>query len=130
MAITFDPMTKIIQLDSFIVSERELWTAFVNWSVLVDNLKYGVGMLSVGGVSPIALYVYLGEGWKIRPKEDSGTTVITGNVLTSNGEHPVVATLGNWQTLVNMETPVQAVGINTNAQDLTGLAQAVWDYTK
>ncbi len=41
MAITFDPVNKIIQLDKFVVSEKELWTAFVNWSVLGDNLKYG-----------------------------------------------------------------------------------------
>lgn len=130
MAITFDPINKIIQLDEFTVSERTLWTAFVDWSVLGDNLKYGVGMLQVGGIAPVALYIYLGEGWKIRPKESDGITTITGNLLTSDTSHPVTATVGNWQALVNMETPVQAVGINTNAQDLTGLAAEVWNYTR
>ena len=130
MAITFDPINKIIQLDKFTVSERELWTAFVDWSVIGDNLKYGVGMLQVGGVAPIALYIYLGLGWKIRPVEADGVTTITGNVLTSDSSHPVTSTVGNWNSLVNMETPLQAVGINTNAQDLTGLAEAVWNYTR
>lgn len=130
MAITFDPVNKVIQLDTFTVSEKELWTAMVDWSVLGDNLKYGDGVLQVGGLSPIALYVYLNNGWRVRPKEADGITTITGNLLTTEGEHPVIPTLGNWQSLVNMETPVQAVGINTNAQDLSGLVSDIWNYTR
>ena len=108
MAITFDPATKIIQLDTFTVSERQLWTAFVNWSVLSDNLKYGVGMTQIGGVAPIALYIYL-TGWRVRPIESDGVTTIEGNLLTTNGGSPIASTLGNWQVQVNLETPVKGV---------------------
>jgi len=108
MAITFDPATKIIQLDTFTVSERELWTAFVNWSVLSDNLKYGVGMTQIGGEVPIALYIYL-TGWRVRPIESDGVTTIQGNLLTTNGGSPIASTLGNWQVQVNLETPVKGV---------------------
>ncbi len=117
MAITFNPATKVIQLDSFSASEREIWTAMVNWSLQGDNLKYGVNIMQVGGEVPIALYVYLTNGWRIRPKEESGTTTITGNLLTSNGDSPIIPTLGNWNILVNMETPVQAVSIKASSTD-------------
>ncbi len=117
MAITFDPSTKIIQLDTFNVSEREVWTAMVNWSLQDDNLKYGVNIMQVGGEVPIALYVYLTNGWRIRPKEADGITTITGNLLTSNGDSPIVPTLGNWNILVNMETPVQAVSVKASNND-------------
>ena len=108
MAITFDAATKIIQLDTFTVSERQLWTAFVNWSVLGDNLKYGVGMTQIGGAAPIALYIYL-TGWRVRPIESDGVTTIQGNLLTTNGGSPIASTLGNWQVQVNLETPVKGV---------------------
>jgi hypothetical protein len=111
MAILFDPTNKIIQLDSFNVSERELWTAFVDWSVLSDNLKYGVGMTQLGGFVPIALYIYLELGWTVRPLEADGITTITGNLLVQGGGSPIAPVLGNFNSLVNMETPVQAVAI-------------------
>jgi len=119
MAITFNPIEKIIQLDTFTVSERELWTEFVNWSVLSDNLKYGVGMTQIGGAEPIALYIYLELGWKIRPMEADGITTITGNVLVQGGGSPITPTVGNWQTLVNMETPVKASAIEVGGSSLT-----------
>ena len=114
MAITFDPTEKVIQLDRLHVSEKQLWSAFVDWAVLADNLKYGVGMTQLGGFEPIALYVYLELGWKIRPIEQDGITTITGNVLVQGGGSPITPTIGNWQTLVNMETPVKAVAIEVN----------------
>mgnify|MGYP003633809614 FL=1 len=126
MAITFDPATKIIQLDTFTVSERQLWTAFVNWSVLSDNLKYGVGMTQIGGEVPIALYIYL-TGWRVRPIESDGITTIEGNLLTTNGGSPIASTLGNWQVQVNLETPVKAVlteGGGGGGSDFTAIEKA------
>jgi len=109
--ITFDPINKIIQLDRLNVSEREIWTAYVDWAVLSDNLKYGVGLTQLGGNAPVALYVYLDLGWKIRPIEADGVTNITGNLLTEDGSSPVTATIGNFNILVNLVTPVQASAI-------------------
>ena len=127
MAITFDPATKIIQLDAFTVSERQLWTAFVNWSVLSDNLKYGVGMTQIGGEVPIALYIYL-TGWRVRPVESDGVTTIEGNLLTTNGGSPIASTVGSWQVQVNMETPVKAVltegGGGGGGSDFTAIEKA------
>ena len=135
MAITFDPANKIIQLDSFAISEKQLWAAFVDWSVIGDNLKYGVGMTQLGGFEPIALYIYLELGWKIRPLEQDGITTISGNILVQGGGSPITPTVGNWQTLVNMETPVKAVAIEVNTSGSGNcptkedIADAVWNKT-
>jgi len=119
MAIAFDPLNKVIKLDTFLVSEKEIWTAYVDWSAQGDNLKYGVGMTQLGGEAPVALYIFLTLGWKIRPMEQNGTTVITGNISSLDKSSPITATLGNWQTLVEMETPVKAVAISSNTSGLT-----------
>lgn len=114
MAITFDPINKIIQLDSFIVSEKQIWSAYVDWSVLSDNLKYGVGLTQIGGFAPVSLYIFLQLGWKVRPQEADGITTITGNLLVEGGGSPIAATLGSFNVLVNMETPVLATAIEVN----------------
>jgi hypothetical protein len=140
MAITFDPITKIIQLDRFNISEIDLWMAYVEWSVLSDNLKYGVGMTQVGGFEPVALYIYLEQGWLIRPQEANGITTITGNVLVKDGGSPIAPTLGSFNILVNMETPVKAVALEVNTGGGSGgsavgptsaeIAESVWRYTR
>lgn len=117
MAITFDPVNKIIQLDTFSVSEREMWTAFVDWAVQSDNLKFGVGMTQLGGLAPVALYITLATGWRIRPLAQAGITSITGNVLTTEGTSPIEQAVGAVQ--VNLETPVKAVAISTGQSGLT-----------
>lgn len=115
MAITFDANEKIIQLDSYSVSSSELWTAYVDWSASFDNIKYGVFMTQIGGLAPIALYIYILDEWLIRPLEADGITTISGNILVEDGSSPIAPTLGNWQILVNMETPIQAVSINVSS---------------
>ena len=121
MAITFDTVNKIIQLDRYSVSVNELWTAYVNWSVLSDNIKYGELMSQIGGTPPIALYIYMENGWLIRPQELDGTTTISGNLLTHIGTSPIAKTLTSVNVLVNMETPVQAVSISTSSGGSGGL---------
>ena len=107
MAITIDPASRIIQLDSFTVS------------VLSDNLKYGVSLTQIGGFAPVALYIFLQGGWRVRPLEANGITTITGNLLVEGGGSPIAPTLGNFNTLVNMETPVLAAVIEVNVPVLT-----------
>jgi len=122
MAITFDPIEKVIQLDTYTVSERQLWTAFVDWSVEGDNLKYGVGMTQLGGEAPVALYIFLAEGWRVRPLSGAGITTITGNLLTTDNDSPIQQAVGAVQ--VNLETPVQAVAIEVGGSTSGGLTAA------
>jgi len=113
--ITFNPSTKIIQLDSFTVSEKQLWTAFVDWAVQSDNLKYWVGMTQIWWVAPIALYIYLELWWKIRPQEADWITTITWNLLVEWWWSPIAPTIWDYNILVNMETPVKASAIEVNS---------------
>jgi hypothetical protein len=136
MAITFDPENKIINLDSFTVSTNQLWTAFVDWSVLGDNLKYGSILRQLGGQVPVALYIFLQNGWRVRPRESNGVTTISGNLIVEEGGNPIAPTLGNFQVLVNLETPIQATAISVNGSGgvvdnslLTSLIQSIKDKT-
>ena len=132
MAITFDPSNRIVQLDSFTTSSSEIWSRWVDWAALSDNAKYGAVMSQLGGVAPVDLYIYMEGGWLVRPLEANGITKITGNVLVADGSSPIAATLGNWQVLVQMETPVKASAIEVNtgsgvtAQDKTDIVNQIY----
>jgi len=115
MAITFDTDNRVIMLDSFNTSASDIWTAWVDWAVQVDNLKYLPAFSQVGGVAPIALYLLLENGWRVRPQEADGITTITGNLLVQGGGSPITNTIDSWQILVNMETPVAAQAIETGS---------------
>jgi len=132
MAITFDPTNKVISLDVFAVSASQIWSRWADWVALSDNSKYMPAFSQLGGVAPVALYLYLENGWRVRPMEASGTTKITGNLLVQGGGDPVVPTLGNWNTLVNMEAPIAAqaisVGSGLSAAEQAQL-QSVFDIT-
>jgi hypothetical protein len=128
MAITFDTTNKIVQLDSTITSAAYLWSRWVDFVVLSDNAKFGEVFSQVGGVAPIDLYIFLENGWLVRPLEANGVTTITGNLLVQGGGSPVAPTLGNFNVLVNMETPVKSSAINVSESvvDLSAI-QAVVD---
>jgi hypothetical protein len=130
MAITFDAANKIIQLDTFSVSASEIWSRWIDWVVLSDNAKYLPAFSQLGGVAPVALYIYLENSWKVRPQEANGITGITGNLLVQGGGSPIAATLGTFQVLVNLEAPIaaQAIEVNTGSgvlsSDIADIAAA------
>jgi len=114
MAISFTASTKIIQLDSFTVSASEIWSRWIDWVATSDNAKYLPAFSQLGGVAPVALYIFCENGWKVRPQESDGITTITGNLLVQGGGSPIAATVGSFQVLVNLETPVSAQAIEVN----------------
>jgi len=119
MAITFDPANKRIILDSAAVTATELYSRWVDWMVLSDNAKYLPAFLSTGGDDlggglSIPPYVFLANGWRVRPMESSHNLTITGNLFVAGGGVPVVPTLGTFQVNVNYTVPVQAQGISTS----------------
>jgi len=115
MAITFDATNKVITLDSFLVSASEIWSRWIDWFVVSDNLKHLPAMSQIGGVAPVALYLYLDNGWKVRPQESSGQTTVTGNLLVTGGGNPFIPTVGAFDSQVFLETPVAAQAIEVTS---------------
>jgi hypothetical protein len=127
MAITFDPSTRRIILDSASVTATEIYSRWVDWAATGDNLKYGMAIRQVGsddlgdGLS-IPPYYFLQGSWRVRPMESDHTLTITGNLFVEGGGVPVVRTLGSYQVNVNYTVPVQAQGISTTG----GSGDASW----
>ena len=119
MAITFDPIAKRIVLDSASVTAEQIWSRWCDWATVSDNSKYGavlshVGGDDLGGGLLIPNYIFLNDGWRVRPMESSHNLTITGNLFVEGGGVPVVPTLGTHQVNVNYTVPVQAQGISTS----------------
>lgn len=119
MAITFDPATKRIILDSVTVTATEIYSRWVDWAAEDDNLKYGLVVRSVGGDDLggglfIPPYFFLQDGWRVRPIESNHDLLITGNLFVEEGGVPVVRTIGVFQVNVNYTVPVQAQAFSTD----------------
>lgn len=113
MAITFNASTKIIQLDSAIVSAATIWSRWVDWFCTSDNSKYLPAMEVIGGNQVdgsiyIPSYFYLLDGWRIRPMESNHNLEITGNIIVQGGGDPIVNTVGTYQVNVRFTVPVAA----------------------
>jgi len=130
MSILFNAAEKVITLDSFSVSASEIWSRWIDWSATGDNSKYLAAMSQVGGVAPIALYLYLENGWKVRPAEADGLTTVSGNLLVQGGGNPFLPTVGAYASQVFLETPVAAqaiaVGSGVTPQDIIDIGSEVW----
>lgn len=115
----FDPTQKRIILSSSYLSAVDLYSKWKEWARTGDNAKFYPALRVVGGdplggsryVSP---YVFLTNGWKVRPMESSHTLVIDGNLTDESGGDPVVPTLGAFNVLVQYTVPVQAQALATS----------------
>lgn len=137
MAITFDPANKRIILDSASVTAEEIYSRWIDWAVISDNVKYGefvtqVGAIELGGGLYIPNYIFLRNGWRVRPMEANHLLIITGNLFVEGGGSPVVQTLGAFNVSVQYTVPVQAQAMATSGSTITPqqVAEAVWDYQK
>lgn len=84
--------------------------------------KHTFPLLSVGGnpieapTKYIPAYIYLTNGWRVRPREASHTLNVTGGVLlVDGGGDPFVDTLGAYVVRILYEQPVQAIAVNQGA---------------
>lgn len=130
MAITFDPAAKRIILDSASVTAEYIFSRWEDWCATSDNAKYlpafsHVGGNDLGGGLFMANYMFLENGWRVRPMEANHTLIITGNLVVSGGGVPVVPTLGNFNVSTQYTVPVQAQGIATSGSTAAEIAAAV-----
>ena len=134
MAITFDGASKRIVLDSVSVAAAEIWSRWADWWQEDDNARWPLAFRQVGGDDlggglSIPPYLFLLNGWRVRPMESSHNLTITGNLFVDGGGVPVVQTLGTYQVNVNYTVPVQAQGIATSGStgpNSAEIAEAVW----
>jgi hypothetical protein len=122
MALSFDGPTKKITITT--VNEldvKDLWSRWVEWFLTGDNSKYGLAMRQVGGDdidvsagTSIPPYIYLLNGWKIKPREANHTLAVTnGILLVDGGGEPFIPTTGSYTVQINYQQPVQAITVAT-----------------
>lgn len=139
MAITFDGPNKRIILDSTSSSAATIWSDWVDWLASdTNNTKWLSAMRQVGGDDLgggllIPPYIFLLNGWRVRPMEANHTLIITGNLFVDGGGVPVVQTLGSYNVSVQYTVPVQAQAFSTEggiAPTTEQIAAAVWGYER
>ena len=138
MTIVFDASNKRIVLDSSSVTATEIYSRWVDWAALGDNLRHGmvvrqVGSDDLGGGLAIPPYYFLQGEWRVRPMEANHLLILTGNLFVEGGGQPVVNTLGAFNVSVQYTVPVQAQAFSTSGGGSSAtpsqIADAVWSYT-
>ncbi len=119
MAITFEPSTKRIVLDSTYVEVQDIYSRWKEWVRTGDNSKYlpafrVIGGDPLGGSLYVSLYCFLLNGWRIRPMESNHVLNIHGNISVDGGGDPVVSTLGSYNVLVQYTVPERAQAMATS----------------
>jgi hypothetical protein len=124
MALTFDGDAKLISLSAGTVSlgVRDLWSRWVDWFVSSDNGKYLPAFEQVGGQeidatagTSIPIYIFLSNGWRIRPQPADHTLVVSDGVLAvDGGGDPFVDPVGDHVVRINYQQPVQAITVSTS----------------
>lgn len=119
--MTFDGANKRIILDSTSVTASEIWSRYMDWLAAdSQNAKWGLAMTQVGGDELgsglyIPIYIFLQNGWRVRPMESSHQLMITGNLFVAEGGSPLVNTLGNYNVIAQYTVPVQAQAMATSS---------------
>lgn len=118
--MTFDGLNKRIILDSTSVTASEIWSRYMDWLAAdSNNAKWGLAMTQVGGDDLggglyIPIYVFLANGWRVRPMEANHQLTIVGNLFVAEGGSPLVNTLGSYNVIAQYTVPVQAQSMATS----------------
>jgi hypothetical protein len=125
MATLFDGINKLITLDTGTINLgiQTLWSDWVRWHSQSDNGKFLPAMRLLGGDTinltagtTIPFYVYLTNGWRIKPQEANHTLTVQGGILlVEEGGDPFVNTIGNFVVRVLYQQPMEAINIGVNA---------------
>lgn len=123
MGLIFNGSTKTITLTSGTVSlsVRDLWSRWVDWLLTSDNTKFLPAFSQVGGNdidinsgTKIPIYLFLINGWRLKPQEAHHTlNVGDGILLVDGGGDPFVNTTGNFMVRINYQQPVQAISFTS-----------------
>lgn len=76
--------------------------------------QVGGNVIDAGAGTSIPPYIYLLNGWRVKPQEAHHTLNVTGGVLLVNGGgDPFVNTTGSFIVRINYSQPVQAITVAT-----------------
>ncbi len=115
----FDGAERLITLGGdFDLDVKDMYSRWKEWLKDTDGAKTIIAFEAIGGndivvgVSQIPAYVYILNGWTIRPQEaDHTLNVINGILLRAGGGDPFEDTAGAWTVRINYQQPVQAISV-------------------
>jgi len=109
---------------------KDLYSRWKDWVKATDDARNAIAFLSVGGDpisagTEIPAYIYLDNGWRIKPQEaDHTLDVVNGVLLVDGGGDPFVDTTGAFTVRVNYQQPVQAISVGLTSEIEAGVTQA------
>lgn len=131
---TYDTTNKLFRLNTGVTTldaKTEFYSA-VKYDWLVDDelnkFRFpiiSIGGQDIGGGNSISPYYSLAYGWRIVPPEVDTNMTITGNIITVEGESPVIGTDGHYDTVVQYTVSSNSLTTTTGGGTLT--AQEVWN---
>jgi hypothetical protein len=84
--------------------------------------------IDAGAGTKIPIYIFLLNGWRLRPQEASHTLSVTdGIILVDGGGDPFVNTLSSYIVRINYQQPVQAISFATGGGS-GATPQQIWEY--
>ena len=129
---TFDYPNKIITLDDPGVSPVQnavrIYSEWKESQLLSDNTKFlpafaeSVGGNPVSATESISGYVFVRNdlGWRVKPFEADGETVIDGDLFPFDPLTPLyVSTVGNFNTIIRLQVSSKALVQETGVSGLT-----------
>lgn len=130
---TFDGAERLITMSGtpYEIDVKDMYSRWKEWVKATDDAKSAEAFLSVGG-QPISIgagtvipaYIYLANGWKVRPQEvDHTLNVVNGVLLTDDDTDPFVDTLGAYTVRINYQQPVQSISTSLTQEIEAGFTE-------
>ena len=113
MTYTFDGPNKLIILDAGVTSfdAADVYSRWKDWVAQSDNAKFlfafdlSEGSASLGGGVFTGGYIFIQNGWLIRPQEANHILTVTGDLYPRPDTAPIFTqTLGNFQVNILQRT--------------------------
>jgi hypothetical protein len=118
---TFDGAERLITMSGtpYEIDVKDLYSRWKEWLKDVDEAKTIIAFEAVGGNdidlvkgTKIPTYLYITNGWTIRPQEvDHTLEVVNGILLREGGGDPFEDTTGAWTVRILYQQPVQAISV-------------------
>lgn len=126
MGVSFDGPGRLIiaTAGTTALSAVDIYSRWKDWLASGDNAKYLqafsiVGGDPIGGGNSITPYVFLENGWRLRPQEADHELIIDGNLVVQGGGNPIVPTLGSFRVTVVRQLALKTETVETGVSGLT-----------